>query len=183
MTYPFVTRRQIIARLGRDPEFARTCLTILHRRFVDRDILSPPAGWMASDVKRAEKLYKQVSAGDASAANLALATTLVQKYARQLARHFRDEELSRNPALKPLAAVYGIRPTVEDEEVDDGPDEDPFADDSASLEEEAAPVPAQPPPSAPEVVTPPRRRGRPPGSKNKPKPATTVQSHRRRRSR
>jgi hypothetical protein len=183
LAYPFVTRRQVVARLGRDPEFAGACLAILHRRFVDRDILPPPAGWMASDVKRAEELYSRLDAGEASPSDLALATKLAQRYARQIASHFRDDELARNPSLKPLAAIYGLRPTVEDADIDDGVDEDPPTDEAEAPEHLPARVTEPPPAALEEAAPPPRRRGRPKGSKNKPKPAAAAQPGQRRRSR
>ena len=44
MAYPFVTRRQVLERLDRDPTFVREILELLHRRYVDRDVLEPPGG-------------------------------------------------------------------------------------------------------------------------------------------
>lgn len=182
--YPFVTRRQIIERLDTDPAFVRECVSILHRRFVDRDILSPPAGWMVSHRKAGEDVYTKLSSDTANAGDVTVAAKLAKRYAKQLCKVFRDEQLAENPQLAGAAAVFGVRPAVDDDrdngddpyaELDDERDEPAAQDtagDQAGTPASTATI-ADDPTSLPEEVDQPvqnvRRRGRPKGSKNRPK--------------
>lgn len=123
MPYPFVTHRQVIERLERDPEFVRECVGILHRRYVDRDILQPPAGWMASHRKLGEELYARITSAECTDEEIARAAVLLKRYAKQIAKILRDEQIARDPRLGLAAAVYGVRPSDAVYDV-----EDPFAD-------------------------------------------------------
>lgn len=186
--YPFVTRRQILVRLDRDPAFVCECITILHRRFVDRDLLTPPAGWMSSQRKAGEELFARLSGDAATAADIAAAAKLAKRYANQLCKVFRDEQLARDPHLATAAAVFGVRAPVDDDR-DLG--DDPYADLDAERGEAAilgTPANADEASESRNILSPPegtvehsaptpavdpgptkRRPGRPKGSKNRPR--------------
>lgn len=175
MAYPFITRRQVAERLDRDPEFVRECIGILHRRFVDRDILPPPAGWMSSHRKLGEAIAARLVSPDFTAGDIATAAKLAKRYGKQLCKVFRDEQLAQEPGLAVAAAIFGVA-RVDREDADAG--DDPYADTDrdevehgevhdASESSDHAPPPAA---TAQEEQPARRRPGRPKGSKNKPKP-------------
>jgi hypothetical protein len=198
--YPFVTKRQVIERLGRDPSFVRECIEILHRRYLERDRVNSPAGWMSSHRKLGEELHARLTATDCSDADIARAAALAKRYAKQLTKVLRDEQIARDPRLGLAAAVFGVRPA---DEADDG--DDPYADRGESPEEgdgdDAPPMDHGPGPTTTELdpdsplavppglavgdvamETPPvRRRGRPKGSKNKAKADAPRKTSKRRR--
>jgi len=199
--YPFVTRRQVLERLDRDPEFVRACVAILHRRYLDRAILSPPAGWMSSHKKAGEGIHAKLASDASTAADIVTAAKIAKRYAKQLAKVFRDEQLAHEPGLAVAAAVFGVRRS-DDEDLDDG--DDPYAEidgerDDADGAPAIADASSEPPATAaqtvsvapsetvlaeaaPEPATVKRRPGRPRGSKNKPKSATAKPAKRGRRA-
>src|SRR5258708_6460556 len=126
LKYPFATKRDIVRRLD-DPKgeetFVRQAMEILHRRFVDRDLLEPPAGWMVSHRQAGESLYQALSSPECADADVARAATLVKHYARQVAKVLRDEEVARDPRLGLAAAIFGVRAS---HDVDEGTD--PYAE-------------------------------------------------------
>jgi hypothetical protein len=187
-TYPFVTRRQVVERLVRQPAFVHECITIIHRRYVDRDILPPPAGWMASHRKLGEELYAQLPNLNPSLTGVA--TNLTKRYAKQLAKVFRDEQLALDPKLRALAAIYGVQAPEHDDaddvDVIDPPidiDDEPAShgDTEATPVEIPSPTTEQNAPTDLSVSPVPalRRRGRPKGSKNKAKNRPTKSSRKR----
>ena len=185
MGYPFVTRRQVLERLDRDPAFVRECIQILHRRYADRDRLPPPAGWMASHRKLGEEIFVRLASADCTPADVARGATLAKRYAKQLTRILRDERIARRPGLALAAAVFGVRPSEELDDVDDpyvelegeavgghgpaSPLAGPYTVDtepSLGAANEVATNSAVA--NAAAIDTPPvRRKGRPKGSKNK----------------
>lgn len=199
--YPFLSKRDVVRKLD-DASFVRFAIDLLHRRFVDRDILSPPAGWMASDRKRGEEIHARLAGPDATAADLMAAAGLAKRYSRQIATHLRIEAISRDPRLVGAAAVFGVR--VPDELMD-RLDDEPYpaaehedgapADGTAALPAEAAlvataedavtvapsAVPPAPPPDAGPADAPLRRRGRPKGSRNRVKSEPDAKPKKRRR--
>lgn len=183
MKYPFVTRRDVIARLSSDPAFVRECIGVLHRRFLERETLKPPAGWMSSHVKTGEDLYLRLMARNCRDADVARARELVTRYAKQLARVLRDEQIARDPQLALVATVFGITSSrdVDGREASDArPVDDVGATDTPSAERDTVDSPsdasvatekARAPARLPDDSQPRRRQGRPPGSKNKAKGA------------
>jgi hypothetical protein len=87
--YPFVTRRQVLERLDRDPAFVRSCVEILHRRYLERALLPPPAGWMSSHKKAGEGIYAKLASDASTAADIVTAAKIAKRYAKQLAKVFR----------------------------------------------------------------------------------------------
>lgn len=198
--YPFTTRRAVLERLDRDPAFVRTCVEILHRRYLDRALLPPPAGWMSSHKKAGEGIHARLASDAFTAADIVTAAKIAKRYAKQLAKVFRDEQLARDPGLAVAAAVFGVRRT-DDQDLDDGGD-DPYAEidgerDDVDGEPALADAPSETPPAptvvvapsetelaeaAPKPATDKRRPGRPRGSKNKPKSGTGKPAKRGRRA-
>lgn len=196
MTYPFVSRREVADRLDRDPAFVRECVAILHRRFVDRDILPPPAGWMVSHRKAGEELHARLASDAATAGDVVAAAKIAKSYAKQLSKVFRDEQLARDPSLGLAAAVFGVRPPLEDEgrsddpyaSIDDEPSEsvavvmDPGLPETANDAQPAADDAALATAPMAEAEPAKRRRGRPKGSKSRPREERAKPGKRGRRS-
>jgi hypothetical protein len=192
--YPFVSKRDVARKLDADAGFVRFAIELLHRRFVERDRIAPPAGWMASDRKRGEEIYERLSSTNATAADIAAAVELAKCYARQIASHLRSEAIASDPRLAGAATVFGVR--VPDQLLERW-DDDPYPTDESerAAAEEAAAEDARVAASAePAVVAaaeesgsaasaaealpsstsagtddapPARRRGRPKGSRNR----------------
>jgi hypothetical protein len=145
--YPFVSRRDILVRIGADPAFAIECVAILQDRYEHRATGGPSAGWMASHAAKATALAAKMALGEVTEKELVEAAKLAGRYSKQLARVFRERELAARPELGAQAAVFGVGGRVNAEAVPTTP---------------PLPRTAEPPPAA-------KKRGRPKGSRNKPR--------------
>jgi hypothetical protein len=158
--YPFLSRREILARIASDPAFAIDCVAILQGRFEHRAEGGPSSGWMASHAAKATKLAARLASGEATAKEKSEAAELAARYSKQLARVFRDRELAARPELAATAMVFGIHAA----------EPSTVAPTTPSHEAKASPAAA-----ASEPTPSPKKRGRPKGSKNRakdePKPA------------
>jgi len=158
--YPFMTRRQILARIEADPAFAVECVTIVQERHERRGVgTGESMGWMASHAAKATKLGAKLASGEATDKERVEAAQLVKSYAKQLARVFRDRELAARPDLAAQAAVFGVGTGNTPTPPSAGAS--PTAPPRDTSEQTAAALTEQ--------VLGPRKRGRPKGSKNKPK--------------
>lgn len=155
-SYPFLSRAEVLERLGEDPEFATECVKMIQSE----------AAFMASHKPAAAALLKRITDGAPPTAVAAEASRLAARYTRTIARLLRDEAIANEPALAAIGATFGVGPLA--------------------LGTRSAAAPARPGPRAdkptPKAVRPavsgdqasgplPTRRGRPTGSKNKPKVA------------
>jgi hypothetical protein len=145
--YPFTTRRQILERVESDSAFAIECIAILQDRYEHRGTRGPGMGWMASHAVKATALAAKLASGEVTEKDRAESSKLTGRYAKQLARAFRDRELVARPELGAQAAVFGVGDSDQAHAVAATPS-------SAKTTE---PLPAR------------GKRGRPKGSKNKPK--------------
>lgn len=116
--YPFVTRREIQARLKSDPAFVRECASVLQARTEQRAAGTAPAGkpwgWMSSERVVAGRLTAKSNIGMLSQEEESKLTSLVSRYSRQLADHFRALALAENPGLSAAAERFGVLPTASD---------------------------------------------------------------------
>lgn len=117
-TYPFLTRKQIHARIESEPAFMGTCAQILQTRTEQRSAgTAPPGtpwGWMSSERVVAGRLVEKMSVGMLSVDDEAKLAKLVSRYSRQLADHYRTIALVENPALSAAAIKFGVLPTGSD---------------------------------------------------------------------
>ncbi len=167
--YPFTTRRQVLERIASDPTFVVECVAILEDRYQRR--ASGPGesmGWMASHAAKASGLAAKIAAGEATEKERAEAAKLALRYAKQLARVFRDRDLAARPELDAQAAVFGLAPPGSP--VRTATDHPAATSPTAPGDACVAPVtPAVQAEAPSEPVPAPKRRGRPKGSKNRPK--------------
>jgi hypothetical protein len=114
-TYPFVTRRQVQARIESEPAFMKECARTLQARTEQRVAgAAPPGkpwGWMSSERVVAGRLVAKVGVGMLSADDEGKLAKLVSRYSRQLADHHRAIALVENPALSEAAEKFGVLPT------------------------------------------------------------------------
>lgn len=108
MAYPFQTKQQIRDRIAADRNFALECVAIMQARHERRDAATGSCGWMSSQAATASKLAKRIAAGEATEKEVAQATALVTRYAKQLAAHFRDAKLREDPGLAEAATRFGV---------------------------------------------------------------------------
>jgi len=110
--YPFLTKAQITARLSTDTGFVLTCLQVMHNRQLSFEqekastVVKNRAGWMSSHAKLGTTLAKKALAEGLTEEETAQAQALVSRYTRQLADHFRKEEIAAKPELAAVAAVF-----------------------------------------------------------------------------
>ena len=108
MAYPFLTKQQIRDRIAADRDFALECVAIMQTRHERRDAATGSCGWMSSQAATASKLAKRIAAGEATEKEVAQATALVTRYAKQLAAHFREAKLREDPGLAEAATRFGV---------------------------------------------------------------------------
>jgi len=126
--YPFVTRREIQARLESEPAFMKECAAILQNRTEQRGAGSAPSGkawgWMSSERVVAGRLTAKSKIGMLSVDDESKLTALVSRYSRQLADHFRSLALAENPGLSVAAVKFGVLPGGSDpSDISQGPPE------------------------------------------------------------
>jgi hypothetical protein len=110
--YLFVTRKQLVVRLGSEPAFVAECAAVLQARTEQRAAGSAPPGkpwgWMSSERVVAGRLTAKSKIGMLSEEEESKLTALVSRYARQLADHFRALALQENPGLSVSAEKFGV---------------------------------------------------------------------------
>jgi hypothetical protein len=110
--YPFVTRKQIVARLEAQLAFVNECAAIMQARTEQRAAGNAPAGkpwgWMSSERVVAGRLTAKSRIGMLSEEEESTLGRLVSRYSRQLADHFRAIALAENPALSVAAEKFGV---------------------------------------------------------------------------
>lgn len=114
--YPFVTRRELVARLESEPVFMKECAGVLQARTEQRAAGRAPAGkawgWMSSERVVAGRLTAKSKIGMLSEEEESKLTALASRYSRQLADHFRALALVENPGLSAAAERFGVLPTA-----------------------------------------------------------------------
>jgi len=112
-TYPFRSKRSILDQVAADDAFMLHCLCVLHDRQTEHEQATKSTksknrrGFMSSHAVRGCELAEKVKGGDAlTDEDTEKARTIVGRYGRQLAQHFREEAISANPDLAKAAEVF-----------------------------------------------------------------------------
>jgi hypothetical protein len=112
--YPFLTRREIAARIDADPAFAAKCALVLESRTQQRAAgaapVGKPWGWMSSERVTAGRLVVKLRGGSLTDGDRDMLVGFVRRYSRQLADHSRDLAIKENPDLSAVAAKFGALP-------------------------------------------------------------------------
>lgn len=115
VSYPFTSKRQIVARLATDDEFVVECLGILQARQTAYEqetlttVVRNRAGWMSSHAVNMGKLVAKIASGETpDVEDFEKGREACSHYGRQLAAHFRQEALQKDPGLADAARVFGV---------------------------------------------------------------------------
>ncbi len=110
--YPFRSKASILAQIKNDPYFAVECLQIMNARQTAfeqeslKTLVKNRSGWMSSHAVNGGKLAKKAREEGLTSSELDQAVAIVSRYTKQLAAHFRQEEIARDPSLAELATIF-----------------------------------------------------------------------------
>ena len=110
--YPFLSRAQIKAQIDSDDVFVVRCLEILYLRQTqhEQDTKSTlnrnRAGFMSSHAVNGSTFAVKARQEGLSEDELSKARSIVCRYGKQLASHFRQVAITENPALKAVATLF-----------------------------------------------------------------------------
>jgi outer membrane biosynthesis protein TonB len=110
--YPFATKNQIAADIESSTPFALACLQIMQSRQTSAEeetkatISKNARGWMSSQAKRGTELATKARNEGLTVEETEQARALVSRYTKQLAEHFRAEQIAANPELADIAALF-----------------------------------------------------------------------------
>ena len=102
--YPFLTKKQIEARLQGEPIFVAECLQILGERTAARQTGDKAMGFMVSHKEAGKKLLSVTEGWNEE--QVGAARKICLSYTTQLAKHFREQEIAANPDLAEVAKVF-----------------------------------------------------------------------------
>lgn len=114
MNYPFRTKAQIVALVERDDAFMLQCLVVLYDRQTQfeqdqKTTLDRNArGFMSSHSVNGSILAVAAAERALTTEEIDKARSIVVRYGKQLAAHFRAEEINSNPDLAQTGAVFGV---------------------------------------------------------------------------
>lgn len=111
--YPHKTKKEIVAQLATDDSFVNHCLLVLYARQTEHEQERKTTesrnarGFMSSHAVRGSVLAQKLQSGDALTADEQdQARAITGRYVKQLAEHFRQEDLARDPEIAAKAAVF-----------------------------------------------------------------------------
>lgn len=115
ISYPFTSKKQIVARLGEDLEFIRESLLVLwraqtaHERETKTTLHRNARGFMSSHAVTGCKLAEKAVRGEEwTPEDWQKAQSITLRYGRQLAAFHREVALEERPELAEVAAVFGV---------------------------------------------------------------------------
>jgi hypothetical protein len=110
--YPFLSKKQIVAKIAEDAGFATQCLLILDGRQTEDEreegdtIYKNRRGWQSSHAKRGSGLAAKLQDTGLESSEVAEVQELVSLYRKQLSAHFRQVAIDSDPALAQKAAAF-----------------------------------------------------------------------------
>ena len=113
-SYPFLSKAQVIARVETDDAFMVQCLGIMYDRQTESEQEKKTteaknrAGFMSSHAVNGSILAVKARGEGLTAEENDKARSIVVRYGKQLASHFRGEALAADPTLKETAAIFGV---------------------------------------------------------------------------
>lgn len=112
-SYPFRSKRSILEQIAADDAFALHCLCILHDKQTEHEQATKSTktknrqGFMSSHSVRGCELAEKVKDNQAlTDEEMGRTRSIVSRYGRQLAAHFRAEVIAGNPELAKVAEVF-----------------------------------------------------------------------------
>lgn len=110
--YPFTTKAQIREQIAGDDGYALHCLGVIYDRQTEHEQENKTTksrnarGFMSSHAKAGTELAVKVRSEKPSAEDVSAARELAGRYIKQLANHFRAEQIAADPKLAKVAKVY-----------------------------------------------------------------------------
>lgn len=121
--YPFRSKASIVAQINTDTGFALQCLSIMHDRQTSAEqdkkttINKNKRGFMSSHAVTGSTLAVKVKSGEGlTAEETEKAVAIASRYGKQLAEHFRAEQIRANPELNAVAAMFSANVEIEGDE-------------------------------------------------------------------
>ena len=113
--YPFMTKRQIVAKLHAERDFRHEALLVLFQRQTEDEVVEKDTKWknrrgfMSSHAVHGTRIAELILAGDRiEDEDEGRIEAMVVRYGKQLAAHYRQVKLAENPELAAQAAKFGI---------------------------------------------------------------------------
>jgi hypothetical protein len=112
--YPFRSKASILAQIATDDTFMLQCLQVMHGRQLSFEqeqkstVVKNRRGWQSSHAHRGTTLAVKDQDVGLSPEEMRSAAELVGHYGRQLAEHFRSEQVAANPELSKIGAIFGV---------------------------------------------------------------------------
>jgi hypothetical protein len=114
-TYPFKSKKEIVAELATSAEACKQAIVVLYNRQTqhEQDTASTlsrnKAGFMSSHAVHGTRIAKAILAGeDLSEEDTARCQAIAPRYSKQLAAEARKAALEANPDLAAAGAVFGV---------------------------------------------------------------------------
>lgn len=111
--YPFLSKSTIKARILNDMAFALECAQIMTARQTEfeqsskQTVVKNRSGWMSSHAVFGTKCTDKLRLGEELEPNeMARLQEMVSHYSKQLASHFRQEAIEKDPSLKAVADIF-----------------------------------------------------------------------------
>ena len=110
--YPFRSKKAIVDDVNSSDEFCLQCLAVLYSRQSASEQAKGTTearnrqGFMSSHAVVGTKLAKKAASESLDTEEINQARGIVSRYGRQLAAHFRSEEIARDPAKAELAVLF-----------------------------------------------------------------------------
>lgn len=114
--YPFLTQAQIVRNINTDRGFAIRCLSVLVNRQTSDELDEKATKWTNKRGLRCSESVWMVeldaklrnASEEVTSEEMSRLITTLPVYRKQLASHFRKEQLAANPELAAKAAAFGI---------------------------------------------------------------------------
>ena len=113
--YPFVTKRQIADHLESSEDFRNEAMLVLYRRQTEDEQETSETKWknrrgfMSSHAVHGTRIAKALLAGEPlSDEDRGRVSAIACRYTKQLAAHFRAEQLAAQPELAEKGKVFGV---------------------------------------------------------------------------
>lgn len=110
--YPFRSKASIIAQIETDNSFMLECLQVMHARQTEYEqetkqtVNKNRRGFMSSHAVNGTTLAVKAKNEGLTAEELEKARSIVCRYGKQLAEHFRAEKIKADPSLNAVAAMF-----------------------------------------------------------------------------
>lgn len=112
-TYPFRTKKSILAQIATDDAFASQCLCVVYYRQTAHEQVEKTTkdrnaqGFMSSHAVRGSELAVKILADEElTDEDVGKVRELAGRYGKQLAAHFRAEQIQAEPGLAKVAEIF-----------------------------------------------------------------------------